>query len=122
MNSVLQCLLNTEPLAKFFAMEIYLQHINQKNTYGTRGRLAIAFGELINEIYGGTSRYVAPWDVKNMIARKAIQFQGFAQHDSQEMLSVLLETLHEDVNQITKKPYIETKDSNGRPDDVVAQE
>jgi hypothetical protein len=28
------------------------------------------------------------------------------------MLSVLLETLHEDVNLITNKPYIEMKDSN----------
>ena len=28
MNSVLQCLANTEPLLKFFLMEVYLQHIN----------------------------------------------------------------------------------------------
>jgi len=32
------------------------------------------------------------------------------------MLSVLLETMHEDVNKISKKPYIEQKDSNDRPD------
>ena len=38
------------------------------------------------------------------------------------MLSVLLETMHEDVNEISKKPYVEQKDSNGRPDDVVANE
>ena len=38
------------------------------------------------------------------------------------MLSVLLETMHEDVNAISKKPYVEQKDSNGRPDALVAQE
>ena len=38
------------------------------------------------------------------------------------MLSVLLETMHEDCNQISKKPYIEQKDSNDRPDAEVAQD
>ena len=38
------------------------------------------------------------------------------------MLSVLLETMHEDLNAISKKPYVEMKDSNGRPDEVVAAE
>jgi len=38
------------------------------------------------------------------------------------MLSVLLETLHEDVNLVTKKPYVEMQDSAGRPDEVVAKE
>ena len=122
MNSVLQCLANTEPLVKFFLFEVYLRHVNQKNTLGTRGRLAMAFAELLHDLWMGRSRYVAPWDVKNWVARKAVQFQGFAQHDSQEMLSVLLETMHEDLNSVTKKPYIEMKDSDGRPDAVVAAE
>ena len=38
------------------------------------------------------------------------------------MLSVLLETMHEDLNSVTKKPYVEMKDSDGRPDEVVAAE
>jgi ubiquitin carboxyl-terminal hydrolase 6/32 len=38
------------------------------------------------------------------------------------MLSVLLETMHEDCNAVSKKPYIEQKDSNGRPDEVIAKE
>ena len=78
MNSVLQCLCNTEPLAKFFLFEIYLSQINQKNTLGTRGRLAAAFADMVSDIWMGKSRYVAPWDVKNWVARKAVQFQGFA--------------------------------------------
>lgn len=38
------------------------------------------------------------------------------------MLSVLLETMHEDLNSISKKPYIEHKDSIDRPDSVIAAE
>jgi ubiquitin C-terminal hydrolase len=109
-------------LVKFFLYENYLTQINEKNTYGTRGKLATAFAELVQEMYLGESKSVAPWDVKMQVARKAIQFQGFAQHDSQEMLSMLLETMHEDCNQVSKKPYIEQKDSNYRPDFEVAQD
>ena len=38
------------------------------------------------------------------------------------MLSFLLETLHEDLNDITKKPYIEYKDSDDRHDAEVSAE
>ena len=38
------------------------------------------------------------------------------------MLSFLLETLHEDCNDVSKKPYIEHKDSDGRSDEEVSQE
>jgi ubiquitin C-terminal hydrolase len=122
MNSVIQCLSNTEPLAKYFIYGCYMDHINDRNALGTRGRLAQAFSELLTEMYVGEMPYVAPWDVKNVIARRAIQFQGFAQHDSQEMLSFLLETLHEDLNDITSKPYVEYKDFDGRKDDEVSAE
>ena len=38
------------------------------------------------------------------------------------MLSFLLETLHEDLNAVTKKPYVEYKDSGNRPDKEVCEE
>lgn len=38
------------------------------------------------------------------------------------MLSVLLETMHEDLNKVTKKPYVEYKDSNNRPEHEIADE
>lgn len=43
-------------------------------------------------------------------------------HYFQEMLAFLLDGLHEDLNKVKRKPYIEAKDSNGRPDDEVAEE
>jgi ubiquitin C-terminal hydrolase len=38
------------------------------------------------------------------------------------MLSFLLETLHEDLNDITKKPYVEYMDSDNREDSEVSAE
>lgn len=35
---------------------------------------------------------------------------------------MLMTNLHEDINLISQKPYIEQKDSDGRPDPIVAQE
>ena len=48
----------------------------------------------------------------------APRFSGFQQHDSQELLSFLLDGLHEDLNRVKKKPYIEVEDSDNRNDDV----
>jgi ubiquitin C-terminal hydrolase len=122
MASGLQCLSNTEPFVKFFISDVYEHYVNDKNPLGTRGRLALAFGDLLKELWVEQKSAVAPWDIKTVIAKRAVQFQGFSQHDSQEMLSFLLQTLHEDLNEVTRKPYIEQKDSNGRPDSEVAAE
>jgi ubiquitin C-terminal hydrolase len=78
MNCVLQCLANTEPLTKYFLFDVFQYHINTKNMYGTRGKLAVAFAELVQELFLGNNRYVAPWDVKRIVAMKASQFSGFA--------------------------------------------
>lgn len=48
----------------------------------------------------------------------ASQFLGYQQHDSQELLSFLLDGLHEDLNRVKNKEYIELRDADGRPDQV----
>lgn len=59
----------------------------------------------------------------NPAGKFAPQFLGFQQHDSQELLGFLLDGLHEDLNRVPEpKPYIELKESDGRPDSVVAAE
>lgn len=40
----------------------------------------------------------------------------------QELLAFLLDGLHEDLNKVKRKPYIELKDFENRPDDEVAEE
>ncbi len=56
------------------------------------------------------------------IGKYAPRFNGYQQHDAQELLAFLLDGLHEDLNRVHDKPYVELSDSEGRPDVVVAQE
>lgn len=56
--------------------------------------------------------------VQAIVASKASQFTGYAQHDAQEFMAFLLDGLHEDLNRIQNKPYTETVDSDGRLDEV----
>lgn len=52
------------------------------------------------------------------VGRFAPQFSGYQQQDSHELLAFLLDGLHEDLNRVKKKPYIEIPDHGGRPDEV----
>lgn len=56
------------------------------------------------------------------IGKYAPRFNGSQQHDSQELLAFLLDGLHEDLNRVHDKPYVELNDSDGRSDVRVAQE
>lgn len=57
-----------------------------------------------------------------VIGQFAPAFAGYQQQDSQELMLFLLDGLHEDLNRVRKRPYVETVESMGRPDDVVAEE
>mmetsp|Transcript_8735 Transcript_8735/g.6468 ORF Transcript_8735/g.6468 Transcript_8735/m.6468 type:complete len:137 (-) Transcript_8735:213-623(-) len=39
-----------------------------------------------------------------------------------ELVNYVLDLLHEDLNKVKKKPYVEIRDSEGRPDSEVSQE
>ena len=122
MNSMLQCLSNTEPLTKFFMSGEYTKDINQTNPLGMGGRLAEAYGNLLREMWGGEYTVVCPTDFKRKIGAYAPQFAGFQQQDSQELMNFLLDGLHEDLNRVKSKPATDTVESKGRPDEVVAEE
>uniref|UniRef100_A0A8B9BPJ5 Ubiquitin carboxyl-terminal hydrolase n=1 Tax=Anser brachyrhynchus TaxID=132585 RepID=A0A8B9BPJ5_9AVES len=122
MNSALQCLSNTPPLTDYFLEDKYEAEINQNNPLGMRGEIAEAYAELIKQIWSGRQSHVAPRMFKTQVGRFAPQFSGYQQQDSQELLAFLLDGLHEDLNRVKKKPYLELKDANGRPDSVVAKE
>ena len=55
----------------------------------------------------GETASVSPSNFKHKLGRFAPQFQGYGQQDSQELLAFLLDGLHEDLNRIKRKPYIE---------------
>lgn len=114
MNSALQCLSNTPELKEYFVSRVYEQEVNEDNPLGNGGALAQAFGGLIQQLWSGQgSSAFTPRDFKWSLARFAPQFSGYAQQDTQELLAFLLDGLHEDLNRIKKKPYIEAPDWAG---------
>ncbi|XP_041859245.1 ubiquitin carboxyl-terminal hydrolase 19 isoform X2 [Melanotaenia boesemani] len=122
MNSVIQSLSNTRELRDYFHDRAFEAEINCSNPLGTGGRLAIGFAVLLRALWKGTHHAFQPSKLKAIVASKASQFTGYAQHDAQEFMAFLLDGLHEDLNRIQNKPYTETVDSDGRSDEVVAEE
>ncbi|KAG0092745.1 ubiquitin-specific protease doa4 [Podila epicladia] len=104
MNSVIQCLIATPPLSRFFLDGSFKRHINMRNVLGTQGRLAEAFSDLIRSMWSGQSLVVSPTSFRYAIAGFAPQFKGTEQHDSQEFLSFLLDGLHEDLKMDPRPP------------------
>ncbi|XP_047977440.1 ubiquitin carboxyl-terminal hydrolase 8-like isoform X1 [Salvia hispanica] len=121
MNSALQCLAHTPKLVDYFLGD-YEREINPDNPLGMKGEIASSFGDLMKKLWAPGATPLAPRTFKLKLAHFAPQFSGFNQHDSQELLAFLLDGLHEDLNRVKCKPYVEVKDSDSRPDEQVADE
>ncbi|KAI8379734.1 uncharacterized protein BYT42DRAFT_532706 [Radiomyces spectabilis] len=122
MNSALQCLSNTPQLTAWFLAGNDKKDLNRDNPLGMQGQVAEAYGNLIAKLWSGHTASVAPRDFKYTIGRFNHAFNGYQQHDSQELLAFLLDGLHEDLNRILKKPYVELPDFVGMPDHEIAQQ
>ncbi len=122
MASMLQCLSNTSLLRSFFISDAYKSDVNASNPLGFSGKIAKTYAELMKDMWSGTYTVCAPSDFKTTIGEFQSQFKGYNQQDSQEFMSFLLDGLHEDLNRILKKPYVESVEGGGRPDIEVAQE
>jgi ubiquitin carboxyl-terminal hydrolase 4/11/15 len=120
MNSALQCLSNCEDLTKYFLLRKHLDELNRSNNHGTGGEVAKAYYELIKEIWLGQNPYLCPSDFRQIFVRFVRQFAGFSQHDSHEMLAFMLDTLHEDLNRVKDKPYIEMNEKGENENDIEA--
>lgn len=122
LNSTLQCLANTPGLTEFFTEGKYSRFINRTNPLGFRGKIADEYGALLKEIWSGQYSTVTPRGLKQVIGEFSPRFAGYSQQDSSELLSFLLDGLHEDLNRVLKKPLTQPVESAGRTDAVVAAE
>lgn len=114
MNCVLQCLAATPELTRFFfptfpltssspaIQQSYRQHINVNNKLGTKGILTTNFVNLLMNMFGNTGGYFTPLHFKKVIGSLSPgqQFANFDQQDCIEFLTFLLDSLHEDLNQM----------------------
>lgn len=85
------------------------------------GEIAESFGALLHRIWSASSASTSysPREFKSALQRFAPQFSGYQQHDSQELVAFLLDGLHEDLNRVLKKPYVEKPDWEGGGDKEV---
>ncbi|TFK75037.1 cysteine proteinase [Pluteus cervinus] len=123
MNSALQCLAHTKELTDYFLTGVYQEELNPDNPLGMQGAIAEAFGALLQRIWAdsGVSTSYSPREFKMALQRFAPQFSGYQQHDSQELVAFLLDGLHEDLNRVLKKPYVEKPDWEGGDDLKLVQ-
>ncbi|EWC46404.1 hypothetical protein DRE_04347 [Drechslerella stenobrocha 248] len=98
MNSIIQCMSGTVPLARYFLSGSYRAHVNRENRLGSRGIFAEAFANLNRNLWEETYSFVSPVTIKDISGRLNSQFRGRDQQDAQEYLEFFLDYLHEDMN------------------------
>lgn len=97
MNSGLQCVLATPSIIQFFLnfspSELSMEEVDRKNNTGIA--LSKSFAALTRQIYSGKYSVIQPNKFKDTLSENHSQFKGFRQHDCQEFLALLLDSLHE---------------------------
>ncbi len=78
------------------------------NALGTKGKLVFNYARLLNELWYKNKDVFSPYQLKQVVGETNTMFSGYNQHDSQEFLNHLLDSMHEDLNRVKKKPYVET--------------
>jgi ubiquitin C-terminal hydrolase len=112
------------PLVRVFLSEDYRDDINEHNPLGKGGEVAYAFGGLVARLWQGGIACLAPRAFRKTLGKHSELSdlcQGYEQHDSQELMAKLLDMLHEDINRVKQKPYVEEEEDSGRPDSEMAE-
>ncbi|KAJ8312385.1 hypothetical protein KUTeg_009758 [Tegillarca granosa] len=60
MNAAVQCVSNTWPLTQYFTGGLHFYELNRTNPLGMKGHIAQRYGELVKDLWSGTSKTIAP--------------------------------------------------------------
>lgn len=111
--------MHTSELRNFFTSGEWQQDLNFDNPIGHGGNIAQSFFGLLKEASeesgDRSSRYsyygsIRPGMIHGNLTGTLSSFSNYRQHDAQEFVTTFLDALHEDLNKILKKPYIEIPD------------
>ncbi|KAI8910157.1 hypothetical protein EDD86DRAFT_265606 [Gorgonomyces haynaldii] len=123
MNSTLQCLSATVPLARYFLDGSYRRHLSRQNPLGSQGKIAESYASLIRSMWSENEQVVIPSSFKQVVGEFHPSFAGNEQQDSQEFLAFLLDALHEDMNLSRRTnrqfPKEQELDSESIPEDIL---
>ncbi|KAH9268285.1 hypothetical protein BASA83_009446 [Batrachochytrium salamandrivorans] len=123
LNTIIQCLASIPEFSAYFIEKEYLPHLNQDNPMSNSGgSMANAFADLLCNLATRSAPFV-PKELKIALEKFWPCYDPYTQQDAQEFLNYILDAVHEDVNKITKKPYIELPDyDDSAPPEKVASE
>lgn len=109
MNAILQCLSNTDQLAEYFVTDQYKNDLNRQKlstrATGVQTDITEQFAILLKCLWNCQYDPRVTGRFKDVVAKYASQYQGASQHDAQEFFLWLLDSVHEDLNQASKKKY-----------------
>lgn len=92
MNATLQCLSSTPMLKEYFISNEFQKHMRADQ------KVAGEFASLLSAMVKSSKGYVAPTAFKKALEKYAPRFIGYEHQDAHELLAVLLDGLHEDLN------------------------
>ena len=121
MNAALQCLSHIATLTLFSVSDKYLSTVNEMNKDGTGGSLIKEYSHLMKNLWFGSEIPVNPSNFKEVFSKINSDYEGFSQHDVHEFFECLLDKIHEDLNKVLEKPYVEFPEGDGTNDEEIAQ-
>ena len=122
MNSAIQCLSNCELLTTYFISGMYKSEINTNKKYGTGGLIVSCYFDLLDKLWVQDKSFIHPLNFKDLFGHFVKQFAGFSQQDSHEMLTFMLDNIHEDLNRNKEKKYVELNEQQPNESDEQASE
>uniref|UniRef100_A0A3P9IHJ9 ubiquitinyl hydrolase 1 n=1 Tax=Oryzias latipes TaxID=8090 RepID=A0A3P9IHJ9_ORYLA len=94
LNAVLQCLCATVPL---------VEQLLHSDTRKGLCRVSEVFVHLLEKMWMGTGSSCSPLEVRSALCSVLPQFNNDSQQDAQELLLLLLNTLHDDFNKVMEQ-------------------
>lgn len=107
MNTILQCLSNTDVFSEFFVLRKYKEVFNNKGIKrivgNVKGEVCEQLGCLLESLWSGDYHADISGSLKQVVSKHNVQYKGSSQHDAQEFLLWLLDRINEELTQSSKK-------------------
>ena len=91
-NVSIQCLARLTPLYQYVLSDEFLNSINPQNPNGSQGEIAVQFRHIVESMTKPTS-VINPRALRTAFTKKFTKFANFNQHDAEEALNALLDTV-----------------------------
>jgi ubiquitin C-terminal hydrolase len=100
MNSIIQSLSFNFILTNYFLSGDFIKDINPKNKFGSGGTVVKEWFNLNTILWSQQYSYIIPQPFKYTVGKLQQAYLGTQQQDAHEFLVFLLDSLHEDLNQV----------------------